>query len=81
MNYAYTIRAVRGDDTVRLPCATAWIALERCRLFAVLGWSVAAFDLKGAAVPITTLEGTAEAEVDTALQRIRKPTDRPERSA
>lgn len=77
VNYAYTIHAVRDGDAVRLPCATAWVALERCRLFAALGWSVVVFDLEGIVVPSIRMEASAQAEVDAALKRVRELTDRP----
>ena len=67
MNYAYTIHAVRDGDAVRLPCATAWIAQERCHLFAALGWSVVVFNLEGAVMPGIRLEALAQADVDAAL--------------
>ncbi|MBP1183805.1 hypothetical protein [Methylobacterium sp. PvR107] len=70
MEYAYMIRAIRSDETVRLPCASAWIARERCHLFEQQDWGVAVFDLKGAFVTGARLEALAQAEFDAAVRGV-----------
>jgi hypothetical protein len=70
VEYTYMIRAVRSDDTVRLPCASAWIALERCRLFEQQDWGVSVFDLNGAFVTGARLEALAQAEFDAAVRGV-----------
>ena len=68
MKHAYTILAARGRETKRLPCASAWVAVERRNLVIRQGWKAAIFDHLGAEMKDSTMDALAQAEVRAAVK-------------
>jgi hypothetical protein len=68
VKHAYTILAARGRETKRLPCASAWVAVERRNLQIRQGWKAAIFERLGNEMQDSLLDALAHAEVRAAVK-------------
>ncbi|MGH1571379.1 hypothetical protein ACRAWG_12620 [Methylobacterium sp. P31] len=68
MKHAYTLHAMRGRETKKLPCASAWVAFEQHNRLVRQGWKVSTVSHAGKLVTGSQLEAAAQAETDTAVK-------------